>query len=49
MQEEKIKLGLHDFVFHSNNWNAAGRLLTVMVAAGSLSFWDYLATEKGSS
>lgn len=26
-----------------------GNVLTVVVAAGWLSFWDYLATEKGSS
>lgn len=35
-------------VFHGKNWIAVDMLFTVVAAAGSLSIWDYLATEKGS-
>lgn len=48
MRGEKIQLGCVIFVFRGKNWIAVDMLLTVVAAAGSLSIWDYLATEKGS-
>lgn len=47
VHEEKIKVEPPVILFFT--LATVDRLLTVAAAAGSLSFCDYLATEKGSS